>query len=183
MIIGITGTDGAGKGAVVQYLAKEKGFTHFSARALITEEIDQRGLVPNRDNFRIVANAMRKELGNDVIVATALQKCKAMHCTHAVIESIRTFAEVETLKANGGILLAIDADSKLRYQRITGRGSASDHVSYEKFLQQETLEMDDPDPHGMQKAKVIAAADFTILNEDTLEVLHSQVDMFLMTVL
>jgi dephospho-CoA kinase len=33
MIIGITGTDGAGKGAVVDYLVAQKGFTHYSGRA------------------------------------------------------------------------------------------------------------------------------------------------------
>ncbi len=43
----------------------------------------------------------------------------------------------------------------------------------------ETLEMNDPDPHGMQKAKVIAAADYTIMNNGTLAELHAQIDAVL----
>ena len=36
--------------------------------------------------------------------------------------------------------------------------------------------MNDPNPAGMQKAKVMAAADYTILNEGTLEELHTKID-------
>lgn len=38
IIIGITGTLGAGKGTVVEYL-KTKGFKHFSVREFLTQEI------------------------------------------------------------------------------------------------------------------------------------------------
>ena len=43
-IIGITGTIGAGKGTIVDYLVKEKGYVHYSVRAFIAEEIQRRGL-------------------------------------------------------------------------------------------------------------------------------------------
>ena len=36
--IGITGTLGAGKGTIVEYLQKEKGFSHYSVRAFLTDE-------------------------------------------------------------------------------------------------------------------------------------------------
>jgi len=42
IIIGITGTLGAGKGTVVEYL-QEKGFRHYSARGFITKEVEKRG--------------------------------------------------------------------------------------------------------------------------------------------
>jgi len=59
MIIGITGTDGGGKGTVVEYLVEKKGFVHCSARALWVDEIKKRGLEVNRANMRIVANDLR----------------------------------------------------------------------------------------------------------------------------
>ena len=97
----------------------------------------------------------------------------------AVIESIRTLAEVDTLKVNGGVLLAVDAAQKLRYKRIQARQSSSDQVSFEEFMSHEELEANDPDPHGMQKKKVIELADHTILNEGTLEKLHQNIELFL----
>ena len=77
------------------------------------------------------------------------------------------------------VLLAVDADQQIRYERITARGSASDHITFEKFCEQEAVEMNDPDPNGMQKAAVMAAADFTIVNDSTLEALHHQIEVAL----
>jgi dephospho-CoA kinase len=179
MIIGITGTDGAGKGAVVDYLVKQKGFVHYSSRALITDEIQSRGLPVNREQMRLVANDMRNKCGLDVIVTTALEKIKKDNVHNAVIESIRAVKELETLHAKGGVLLAVDADQKLRYQRISRRQSASDEVSFAEFITHEKLEMNDPDPNGMQKAKVIELADYTIMNNGTLVELYEQVKLFL----
>ena len=179
MLIGVTGTDGSGKGMVVEYLLKHKGFVHYSARELITTEIGKRGLSKSRENTRIVANDMRRQHGNDVIVATALKKIKEQGVTDAVVESIRALAEAKTLKENGGILLAVDANQTLRYQRVVARGSETDHITFEEFKAQEMLEMNDPDPHGMQKAKVMELADATILNEGSLEELHRDIEQFL----
>ena len=53
IIIGITGTLGAGKGTIVDYLIKTKGFTHYSVRAFITKEIEKRKLPVNRDSMVI----------------------------------------------------------------------------------------------------------------------------------
>ena len=39
LIIGITGTLGAGKGTVVEYLVEKKGFDHYSVRAFLLKEI------------------------------------------------------------------------------------------------------------------------------------------------
>ena len=51
LIVGITGTLGAGKGAVVDHLTSKHGFLHFSARAFLTEEVRARGLPLSRDSL------------------------------------------------------------------------------------------------------------------------------------
>lgn len=176
MIIGITGTDGAGKGTVVDYLVTQKKFKHYSARSLIIKEIEVRSLPVDREHMRLVGNDLRREFGNDFIVKKGLEAAASDGVSNAVIESLRAMAEVETLKANQGVLLAVDAEQKLRYERIVDRQSESDRVTYEEFVAQEQLEMDDPDPNGMQKAKVLQAADYTIYNEGSLEELHNQIE-------
>lgn len=179
MIIGITGTDGAGKGTVVNYLVKHFNFTHYSSRDLIMSEVSKRGLEPNRANARIVGNALRAEYGSAVIVERALQKIRDEKINNAVIESIRAIKEVEALKQAGGVLLAIDAPAEIRYERIVGRGSVTDKVSFADFEKQEALEMNDPDPNGMQKAEVIKLADYTIFNDCNISGLCLLIDKFI----
>lgn len=181
MIIGITGTDGAGKGEVVRYLVEQKGFLHYSARALFIEEIERQGIENNRANMRLVANELRGKHGDDFLVAHYLKVIEEAGEPDAVIESIRALAEAETLKQEGGVLLAVDADQKLRYERIQKRASTSDQVSFEEFIAHEKLEMHDPDPHGMQKQAVMEAADLTIQNNGTLGELHAKIEKVLRT--
>lgn len=176
MLLGITGTDGSGKGTVVDYLVKEKGFVHYSARAMIIEELVRQGRGQTRDDLRLMGNELRATYGDDFLVTYYLKKMKEEKPENAIIESIRAYAEVETLRTNGGFLIAVDADQKLRYERIQARKSSSDAISFEEFVKHEELEMNDPDPHGMQKAKVMVAADYTIVNDGTREELHAQID-------
>ena len=179
MIIGITGTDGSGKGTIVDYLVTKLGFTHYSSRDLIMQEVTKRGLEPDRVNARVIGNVLRAEFGADVIVRKALEKVAENKIENAVIESIRAVKEAETLKQAGGVLLAVDAAPELRYERIVGRGSGTDKVSFADFQKHEALEMNDPDPNGMQKAKVMEMADHTIFNDCTIPELHLVVDEFL----
>ncbi len=181
MIIGITGTDGAGKGTVVDYLVSRKGFAYYHARKLIVAEIEKQGIENNRANMRKVANEIRKQYGNDAVVSLFLAQAKEKGDEHIVIDSIRATAEAETLKAHGGVLLSVDAERKVRYERIKARASSSDHVTYEEFILHEELEMNDPDPHGMQKAKVMDMADYRIDNNISVDDLYAQVEVFLQT--
>ncbi len=177
-IIGITGTDGAGKGTVVEYLVT-KGFVHYSSRELLLEEVLKAGIEPTRNELRLMGNKMRAEFGDDIIVRKALEKIAEEQQDRVIVESIRAIAEAKTLKANHAILLAVDADSKLRFERIQTRRSEKDQVTYEEFLAHEALERNDPDPHGMQKAAVIEMADYTIFNNGTVAELQAAVDVFL----
>jgi len=180
-IIGITGTLGAGKGTIVDYLVKKHGFVHYSARTFIIEEVKKRGLPINRDTITEVANDIRRTHGPGYIIQ-ALYEQAAAAGKDAVIESIRTPGEVEALRAKGHFsLLAVDADPKVRYERILGRASETDHVSYEKFLSDEAREMESDDPIKQNIRAVMKEADHVISNTETPEELCSHVENILKT--
>ena len=92
IMIGITGTLGAGKGTIVDCL-KERGFSHFSARDFLVKEIEKRGLPINRDSMTSTANAIRREYGNDYIIRSMMDQAlkEGKNC---VIESVRNPEEV-----------------------------------------------------------------------------------------
>lgn len=179
IIIGITGTLGAGKGTLVDYLVEHKGFGHFSVRAYITEEIQRRNLPVNRDQMVVVANDLRAKHSPSYIVDCLYEKAVTAG-TRSIIESIRTFGEILSLRQKGKfILIAVDADQQTRFERIRTRGSETDKVSFEKFKQDESKEMTGTDPNKQNLKKCIEEADFVIRNDKSIEDLYLQVNKVL----
>ncbi|MBW6491377.1 MAG: AAA family ATPase [Lentimicrobium sp.] len=176
IIIGITGTLGAGKGTIVEYLLNEKGFTHFSVRKFITREIIKRHLPVNRDSMVVVANNLRATHSPSYI--TDCLYAEAMITgNNCVIESIRTPGEVESLRKRGNFtLFAVDADPKVRYQRIKERQSETDQISFEIFIANEAREMTSTDPNHQNLRKCIEMADYVFDNDGSICELESAVD-------
>ncbi len=178
IIIGVTGTLGAGKGTIVDYLVKNKGFIHFSAREdVINKEIEKRGLPITRDNMVLVANDLRKNYGPSY-VAEELFKMAQNSDKDCVLESLRTVGEIESLRNKGKFyLFAINAERKTRYSRVQKRGNVqSDNVSFEKFIEQEETEMKSDDPNKQNLSKCIRMADYVFENNGTFENLYKQID-------
>ncbi len=177
MIIGITGSFGAGKGVVVDYLVKNKGFKHYSARDFIFEEVRRRGLDVSlgREVTIPVANDMRAQNGPAYIVES-LYKRAAADGGDAVIESLRATAEVQKLKELGAFVLGVDADPHLRYERAVNRASETDHVTYEQWLDQERRESNPGDPTKQDIFGALKESDGVVFNNGTLDELYAQVE-------
>jgi dephospho-CoA kinase len=179
IIIGITGTLGAGKGTIVEFLTNEKDFAHFSVRAFIAEEIIRRGMDVNRDSMVVVANDMRKNNSPSYITDCLYKKALSLG-KNSIIESIRTPGEIYSLRKKGGFyLFAIDADPEIRYARISLRQSETDHISYQTFLDNEQREMNSTDPNAQNVGKCIELADYRFWNNGTLEQLNHKIEEIL----
>ena len=176
LIIGITGTLGAGKGTVVEYLREKQQFSYFSVRAFLIEELQRRGLAVNRDTLTSLANQLRKEHSPSYIVDELYRQAAATG-GNAIIESIRAVGEVDSLRKNGSfVLLAVDADAKTRYERIVLRASETDHIDYETFLANERREYANTDPNKQNLQACMKMADLKLSNNGSIEELHRQVD-------
>ena len=177
--IGITGTLGAGKGTIVDYLVQNRGFVHFSVRAFLIEEIKRRGMEVNRDSMSLGCNDLRAQHTPSWIVEQLYEQAQASGC-NCIIESVRTTGEVDALRGKPNFyLFAVDADPKVRYERAVLRGSETDHVSYETFLANEQREMDNSDPNKQNLRGCIERADFRFDNNGSIELLHQQVEQVL----
>lgn len=180
MIIGITGTLGAGKGTVVKYLIEQRGFKHYSARKFLTEEIARRGLPVVRDTMSVVANDLRATHGPWYIAEQLLAQVEASG-GDAVIESLHAVGEARFLREHGAQIWGVDANIQKRYERIVKRDSETDHVTFEKFVEDNHREISSVDPAKHNIRKVIEMADTVFFNDGTQEELFAQVEKALVT--
>jgi dephospho-CoA kinase len=179
IVIGITGTLGAGKGTIVDYLVQQKSFAHYSVRAYLIEEIEKRGMPVNRDSMVVVANDLRAR-NSPSFVTDELYERALKSEKNCVIESIRTPGEVESLRSKGRFyLFAVDADPMVRYERIFARNSETDRIDYETFFENEKREMDTDDPNKQNLRRCIEMADFVFVNEGSIQSLNDQVERVL----
>ena len=169
MIIGITGTLGAGKGMVAEYLTKKHNFTYYSVRNFFAQEVLRRGKMVNRDTIAEVAAQLRTKHGPTYALEQLMKQVLAGK--HVVIESIRTKEEAEFLKSKGALVWAIDADMQVRYQRTLQRDASVEHVSFESFTEKEKADT--------SLKEVVALADTLLRNDGTKEALFGDVEVAL----
>lgn len=176
MIIGITGTIGAGKGTIVDYLVEKFSFHHYSVRQFLIEEAQKRGMPLNRDVYVAIANELREQ-NSPSYITDQLHTIAIENGGNAVIESIRTSGEIASLKEKGNFyLLAVDAEPHLRYDRIVVRNSETDKITFETFIENEKREMTATDPNKQNLSACIQQADFVLRNDLDIPHLHEQLD-------
>ena len=177
MILGITGTLGAGKGTVVEYL-KSKGFEQYAVSdTFLVNEAVKRGLAPDRRARHDIANEFRAQGPTKLMEAVYEMARPAVEAGKDVfIEPQHSIDEVRYIQSLGGKVFSIDADIKIRYERIWKRASSKDQVSFEEFKSFEELEMRPTENTTNDLAGAIEVADYHLTNDGTLEELHAQID-------
>jgi len=170
-LIGLTGTNGSGKGEAAAYLQK-KGYAYFSLSDVIRDALRKEGKEDTRDNLIEKGNELRNKYGPDILARMAMEKVEGK----AVIDSIRNPSEVEYLRREKEfILLAIDAPVELRYERVKQRGRQESVTTLEEFIKKEKEEMTDSEK-GQQLHSCMKMADFMIMNDGALEDLHLKLE-------
>ena len=74
-IIGLTGTNGAGKGEVAAFL-KRMGYTYFSLSDLVREELRKKENEVTRNNLIKMGNELREKFGPDILAKRIMKKVK-----------------------------------------------------------------------------------------------------------
>lgn len=180
MIIGVTGTIGAGKETVVQYL-KKKGFAIFSFSKMIRQEALKRGFAMDRASLEKVGDLIREEHGDEAIFAKLImEKINKKRIKNASIDGIRQPWEIQEFRKHGDfVLIAVDANQKTRFERTRKRGKPSDQTDFEKFKFFDEKEYFGKGNTHQQIKKSMEMADFKIINNRTFEDLYRQIDEIL----
>ncbi len=151
-IIGLAGTFASGKDTVGELLSQKHGFMHVSTGDILRAEKKKqygdspKALLVRNDPF---AMALRKEKGPGALVELAYdeyRKNEKQYPGGLVASGIRSIGEAEMIQKLGGMLIFVDADAKIRYNRAFSRKRDDNDVtvSFDDFLASEKAESDNP---------------------------------------
>ena len=177
IVFGLTGKNASGKGTVAEIL-KKKNFTYHSLSDSLRDELKSLKKEETRENLIDIGNELREKGGPGVLADKLIPKLNSEN--NHIVDSIRNPLEVISLRKETLLrrffLISVDANSKLRYDRLCSRGRIGDTDSWEKFVEQENKEENNDDPNKQQLSRTMEMADYTIDNSGTLEELEAQVN-------
>lgn len=182
MLIGLTGSYGAGKDEVAHYL-KTKGFVHYSLSDLIREELIQKKKEITRENLIKKGNELREKFGPGILALKIMERIKQIKNKSArknfVVSSIRNIEEINVLKKRDGfILVFVDAPLELRFQRTRLRNRENDPKTLKEFKQKEKIEQSSKrTAQQLHLCKKLAKV--VIVNGGSLGILHHKINCFL----
>jgi dephospho-CoA kinase len=144
-LIALAGTNGAGKDTVAELIAKEHNYLFISVSDLLRQEAAARGVTTDRKNLRTISAEWRRQHGLGALIDKAVENYEAAggdtKFSGLVVSSVRNKGEVDRVHDFDGKLLWIDADSRVRFTRITSRNRDDDPQNYDDFLKQQEAEM------------------------------------------
>lgn len=172
VVIGLTGTIGAGKDIVREYLKQKFNCFYVKLSEILKNEIEKKRGKLSRKLMQDSGDEMRRKYGTHILAKVAidyLPRNKEL----IVIDGIRNLGEIDYLRKNFGknfVLIAIDSKPELRFERLKKRARIEDPKTWEEFLEMDARDqgIDQPD-YGQQTRKCIDKADFIITNNGSLE--------------
>lgn len=171
-VVAIVGMPGAGKSEVARVF-EEKGFTRVRFGDITDEEVKKRDLELNEENERHIRELLRKEHGMSAYAKLNLSRIdSALRYSDVVIDGLYSWDEYLFLKAHYGedfYVVAVWSSPGTRYARLTGRSDR--RLTWEEAASRDRAEIE-----NIKKGGPIAMADFTIINESSLEELAKETE-------
>ncbi len=179
LIIGIVGPLASGKGAIADYFRRNFGAATVTLSYFVHEALRERGVKDyTRADLQDMGNELRQQFGNQILAEKAIQKIDQEGNSIVVIEGIRNPKEVEFLrKQKHFYLLAVNADNKVRFSRLTFRNKPWDPTNWRDFMKTSRRDLGEgEEKSGQQVKKCMGLADFAITNNRDLAYVYRQME-------
>jgi dephospho-CoA kinase len=179
----VVGMAGSGKSAVSEYLKLKRKFGYVRFGQIVLDKVKKLGKKPSESLERKIREELRAEHGMAAMAKLNAPKIDLLIKKSDVIaDSIYSWEEYLFLKekfTDNLIIIAVYSPPKLRYSRLENR--AQNHgldpdLRFRSFSQAESKARDYAEIENLQKAGPIVMADYTLINNGTIDNLYSQLD-------
>lgn len=174
-IYAIVGMCGSGKSEVVKYFVS-RGYQRVYFGDVVLNELKKNSLEINEKNERYMREKLRADFGMAVMAIKSLDRIRQLYSLgNVVIESLYSWEEFKTIKEEFGNvfkLIAVYTTKELRYQRLANR-------PFRSLNESEALSRDYAEIENLNKGGPIAFADYTVINDGTLQELFAQLNLLL----
>lgn len=182
-LLGVAGTAGSGKDSATDMICQFYGATNISTsdfiRAVARHVYDlPPDFNPVRDQLFELATFLRNEVNPATTIKLCIFKARAQNVKLAVLSGLRSMGEAEAVRQAGGIIIGVDADPRIRYERIHSRQRDTEsQKTFEQFLEQDTFENNGVSSTGPGRgiSSVLEYADIMLHNDGTWEDLEKQI--------
>ena len=171
-IAALVGMAGSGKSEAAARF-ELSGYTRVRFGDITDEEVVKRGLPLNEENERAVREALRREYG--MAAYAILNKPKideALRNGNVVVDGLYSWEEYLFLKESYGDTLkviAVYSSPETRYARLMSRATRG--LSCEESISRDRAEIENSNKGGP-----IAVADYTLINESSMDELIRETD-------
>lgn len=172
-IIVFVGLLSSGKGTAAKYLVDKYGAKSFRFSTIMRDVLDRLYLEHSRENMSNISTLLRARFGEDLFAKVMAGDVSKDSANVIVVDGARRQADIEHLrKLEGFKLVSLEADAKIRYQRLLQRHENPDdqNKTWEQFEADHQLETELSIPPLMQMADVI------IDNNGSTEEFYKQLD-------
>ncbi|MBN1862433.1 MAG: AAA family ATPase [Dehalococcoidales bacterium] len=170
-VVSVVGMAGSGKSEVARVF-EESGFSRVRFGDITDREVKSRGLALSEGNERQVRELLRKKHGMAAYAKLSLPDIdSALEHADVVIDGLYSWEEYLLLKDYYGDsfhMVAVYASPRVRHARLGRRPER-------RLTPEEAASRDRAEIENVNKGGPIAVADFTIINESSLEKLRGEV--------
>lgn len=173
LILGLTGPIASGKGTIKKYLVEKYGAKECRFSTPLRDILARLDLEVSRDSLVRLSTSLRQTFGEDTLAKAIAADAAKLDADIVVVDGVRRMADIVYLsKLPGFVLASVDADAKVRYERMKLRNEnkGDDAKTFEDFLADHQRETELTIP------EVMSHATFAFENSGSMEKLFEQAD-------
>lgn len=173
IILGLVGPFASGKETAKKYIVKKYNAKDCRFSSILRDAMTRTAIPISRENLQKFSTILRANFGEGLLAKAIALDASKFDADIVVIDGVRRLTDIEHLtKLPNFFLIKIDADSKLRHERLVKRNEneGDDKKTFEQFLKDHESEADKLVP------SVMATAKYFIDNNGSFEDLYEQVD-------